>query len=444
MKFKSILFLILLPVVLTVIFLMPSSENYTGMLALALSSIGLLLGACFSRPVISAFCLVISMCWLMEEGVYLSLYFLMLANLVYLFMGVVKAEVKVDLLWFVPLFIMISYLGLVILKRPYEVHMTFYFVDLVGLALFAAVSLFRWDAARVQKFLNALLLYISVWCIIEGFVGYSDRISGPSLSPTNLAALVTSTWAIWFINGWLSGFLRWPILALGSMATCLCVILSGSRMGFIGIAVGGMFAVLCYFMRNMRERIIPALGKMVVLFVAFLVLAVILWRVLPEDMLIKRGFSVLASGKLDRSSIGRVGVWLTALDIIKNHPLWGCGPDNFLRFNKLFLEQFNAFPLMRYVPRLGHAHNIYLIILAEQGIAGFLALGSLCVLCFRELFIYIKNKWDGLGFALMGGAIVFMALGFIDAFPLYPSSLGWGAWFMGVLFSLRGIRKEKK
>lgn len=444
MKLKGALFLIILPVILTVIFLIPSSDNYTGILALVIAFMGLLFGACFAKPVLGSFCLIISMHWIMEEGIYIAVYFLMVANLVYVLMGLVKREVKVDRLWFVPLFVMTLYFGLVLLKRPYSVHISFYFVDLVGLALFAAVSLFRWDKVRVQNLLNAHILYTIVWCIIEYIFCYTDRVSGPSLSSTNLAALITASWTIWFINGWLSGMLRWPFLALGSMAVCLCVVLSGSRMGFIGIGVGGMFAVIFFFMRNMRERLLPLLGRVVLIFAALAVLAVLLWFVLPDELLIKRGFNLLAEGKLDRSSLGRIGVWLTALDAIKKSPVWGCGPGNFLRLNKLFLEQFNMIPLMRYVPRLGHAHNIYLMILSEQGIVGFLALGSVCVVCFRELFLYIKNMWDGFGFALLGGAIVFMILGCIDVFPLYPSSLGWGAWYMGVLFSLRSYRKDKK
>lgn len=444
MKLKGALLFIVLPVLLTAIFLEPSSENYSGIYALALAVIGLALAACFSRPVIGACCLVMSMHWIMEEGIYLSLYFLMIANLLFLLLGLVKSEVKVDFLWFTPLGIMLAYLGLVLLKKPYDLHMTIYYVDLVGLVFFAAVSLFRWDSDRVHNFLSAHLTYMVVWALIERMVVYSDRISGPSLSATNFAAMVTTSWTIWMINGWISGKTRLPVLALGSAAVCLCVILSGSRMGFIGMGIGGMFGILSFFLKDMKSRILPILGKVLLVGAVLAALAVLLWMILPDESLIKRGFNILAKGKLDRSSIGRLGVWLTALDIFKKHPMWGCGPGNFLHFNRLFLDQFNMIPLMRYVPRLGHAHNVYLMVLSEQGIVGIAALGSVCLLCFRELFLYIKNKWDGLGFALLGGALVFMALGLIDVFPLFPSSLGWGAWYMGVLFSLRLYRKGPK
>ncbi len=444
MKLKGTLFFVVIPVILTAVFLIPSSENYTGILALVIATFGLLLSACFSKPVVGSLFLIISMHWIMEEGIYLTLYFLMVANLAYLLMGAVKREVKADFLWFTPLLVMVLYLGLVILKRPYNVNLVFFFVDLIGLVLFAAVSLFRWDCKRVQNLLNAHIFYIVVWCFIEYLVAYRDRVGGPSLSATNLAALITASWTIWFINGWLSKLVRWPVLFLGTVSVCICVIMSGSRMGFIGIGVGGVFTACCFFMRNMREQLIPLIGRGILIFASLAVFAVLIWIALPDDLLIKRGFSLLAEGKLDNSSLGRLGVWLTAADVVKKFPIWGCGPGNFLRFNRLFLDQFVMFPMVRFVPRLGHAHNIYLMILAEQGMAGFLALGSLCLVCFRELFLYIKNQWDGFGFALLGGAIVFMTLGFFDVFPLFPSSLGWGAWYMGVLFSLRGYRKGNK
>ena len=35
-------------------------------------------------------------------------------------------------------------------------------------------------------------------------------------------------------------------------------------------------------------------------------------------------------------------------------------------------------------------------------------------------------------------------LGLFDVFPLFPSSLGWGAWYMGVLFSLKAASDKAR
>lgn len=444
MKLRGFLFFIILPVLLTAIFLMPSSANYLGIASFLLAFVGLVLGACSSRPVISCLFVVIATQWIQLEGSFLSMYLLAFAAVVLLFIGVVKSEVKADFHWFLPLLIMLSYLAIIILKHPYVVNMLLHYVNVVVLILFAAVSLYRWDSVRIQQFLSANILFMIVWAFIEYFFAYTDRVTGPPMSSTNFAAMITVAWAIWLTNAWLSKQVKPFWLLIVSVLVCVSVVFSGSRMGFIGIASGGAMAIAFYFLQNLRSQILPVMGKMLVIFVVFVVLVALFWMVLPDDILIKKGISLLLNGKLDQSSLGRVMVWLTALDTIKKYPIWGCGQGNFYVISWNYLEQFKDFPLGRYIPRLGHAHNIYLKVLSEDGIVGCIALGSVCLLCFRELFLHIRNQWDCLGFALLNGMIVLMILGVVDVFPLFPSSLSWGAWIMGVMFSLRVYRKHER
>jgi len=444
MKLKGAILLIVLPIILTAIFLMPSSENYAGIYVLALCVGGMVLTGCFSQPVIASLCLVIAMHMLQLEGIYLCFFLLMLANLVYVFMGIVRAEVKADLYWCAPPLVLIGYLGIVILKHPYDVHMTCFYMYSMALVLFAAMSLIRWDPSRVQCFLSAHLFYMVAWAVIEYILGINDRVGGPSLSATNFAALLATSWTIWVINGWMSKETRGPILVIGTIAVCVCIILSGSRMGFIGIAVGGLCGIVSIMLKGWKGSLLSLFFKIMAVMGGLVVLAIVIWTILPDDILIKQGFKILASGKLDRSSWGRLGVWATAVDVIRSHPMWGCGPGNFKHFNEMFLDQFAAIPAVRYIPRLPHAHNIILMTLAEQGIVGCIALAGFCSFCFRELLLYIKKMRDGFGFALLSGAVVFMTLGMVDVFPLFPSSLGWGAWYMGVLFSLRSFRSKNQ
>jgi O-antigen ligase len=167
------------------------------------------------------------------------------------------------------------------------------------------------------------------------------------------------------------------------------------------------------------------------------ILAVILWNILPDDMFLKKGFETFLSGKLDASSMGRIAAWYTAWTIMKTHPIWGAGPGNFLLYNIELLQRYHFIPVVQTLPRLGHAHNLFLMVLSDYGLVGFAALSVVCGTCAVRLIRYIRKAWDGFGFALLCGGIVTLFLGLFDVFPLFPSSLGWGAWYMGVLYSLR-------
>ena len=78
--------------------------------------------------------------------------------------------------------------------------------------------------------------------------------------------------------------------------------------------------------------------------------------------------------------------------------------------------------------------------LSEQGLVGFAVLSSLCLTGLFFLLRYIRRTRSGLGLALLSGGIVTLFLGLFDVFPLFPSSVAFGAWYMSVLFSLRDKR----
>ena len=80
---------------------------------------------------------------------------------------------------------------------------------------------------------------------------------------------------------------------------------------------------------------------------------------------------------------GRIGIWLSSVEMFKAHPWFGIGPNIFADFYLETLEQtplpqgYN--PELRYIP---WAHNLYLEALAERGIVG---LTGMLVILFAAL-----------------------------------------------------------
>lgn len=80
--------------------------------------------------------------------------------------------------------------------------------------------------------------------------------------------------------------------------------------------------------------------------------------------------------KTNKSNVERLLLWESSWRIFKDYPILGIGPGS---FRKVYNEQYIS-PQAK-VQYLGHAHNNFLHILAEEGILGFIS--------FMTIYIYI-------------------------------------------------------
>ncbi len=183
-----------------------------------------------------------------------------------------------------------------------------------------------------------------------------------------------------------------PWLALLPMAVAL--LLSNSRGGMIVAAAAAVAALLLWRMmesgglairRATRDRALALGGLAAVLVVAGLVL-----------VLVRHGHST------DR----RFLVWKSALAMIRDHPIFGVGPDNFLYYyfdpktgidrvhhlpsclpdplvNVNALPKHYMNPLAAQEPCLSHPHNIVLDLWLSTGIIGLIAIAAVVVIAGR-------------------------------------------------------------
>lgn len=153
-----------------------------------------------------------------------------------------------------------------------------------------------------------------------------------------------------------------------------CILFLFSRGAYIGLVVGFLFL----FLFRARLLLIP------------LLLAVIYWQVaLPQKVQERIKMTTDEYGQLDKSNTGRLVVWQQSLELFNKSPVIGVGYGVF---------QYLGF-------NLKDTHNIYLKILAEQGLVGlFIFLLLLFILFFQGLKL-LKNSDDdfakglGLGFS---------------------------------------------
>lgn len=165
-----------------------------------------------------------------------------------------------------------------------------------------------------------------------------------------------------------------PWLAVVPMAAAL--VMSGSRGGLITAAAVSVLAALLWYGR--RDRRLELIGLATVIAGA----AAVLWKV-------RHGLSAST----------RINVWTSALHMIRDHPIFGVGPDNFLYYyfnHSIAFDPRNpiktdclppgspALNVKHYMlaqawrePCLSHPHNVVLDAWLSTGILGLVALAAL-------------------------------------------------------------------
>ncbi|HKV84244.1 MAG TPA: O-antigen ligase family protein [Ktedonobacterales bacterium] len=147
---------------------------------------------------------------------------------------------------------------------------------------------------------------------------------------------------------------------------CLALYWSGSRGAWLGATVGCLVVVVVYA----RNRWVPlALGVIVV--------ALALWR---------RGviWQALLNGHHGTGSL-RLLLWLAGLKMIRDHPILGFGPDQFLyHYSSLYtahpywVTKLNGKPTIASTqPTLAHPHNLLLELWISGGILAVLGMAAL-------------------------------------------------------------------
>jgi O-antigen ligase len=218
------------------------------------------------------------------------------------------------------------------------------------------------------------------------------------------------------------------IIALIFPALMLALLDSQSKMGLISGIFGLLVTCSIWCLSTIRDWkrwlavcALLAAGLFVILF-------------LPSDELVTRLGGVLTSSQ--NAGEGRWPIWMDTLRLIAAFPLFGCGLGNygtaFLRYQTSVIDR-----------TFSYAHNDYLQLLAELGVAGFLILA--CVVtpvvgrAFRAAFRTDLRGASGTRYLACGcaGALSAIGLHSLADFNLYiPANAMVLAWILGISASL--------
>jgi O-antigen ligase len=145
------------------------------------------------------------------------------------------------------------------------------------------------------------------------------------------------------------------LLGLFTLAACTCILLTGSRTGFVGLGVFGFF---CLLLARSKARMLLLLGVATILLIAFT-------PSFLQDRFLTLVDPSYGPANAQESAQGRIGGFLEGFHLWDDNPVLGVGPGAFL-----------------YASGVGYnSHNLYGQVVSEMGIIGALAFAAL-VFCF--------------------------------------------------------------
>jgi len=355
------------------------------------------------------------------------------ALLVLFFLLILERKNKI---FWIAFLLSICYAFVIFFVQPYKINAQFFISYSIALLMFMCTIMIKWDREKIIKFVSAYGIYLIAFGFLEKIFVNPLRIAGPLTAATAYAVVLAIVWGIWFVEGVLSNRQSFKLILLISFLTLLAILFSGTRMGLLGlmfgIVYGGLFKILIVH-KNIIKKFLIVCGLLSVILLLFFTV----WYFIPDDMFVKKSFNSLISGRLDKSSMARIQIWRASIDIISEHELWGVGPGNFPGAVKKNLTLNNMPPLLP-ISIDTHAHNIFLIVLAECGFIGFITLGIIVASCIISLLYKIIKYTDNfVYYGLCGGVIIMMILGMVDAVPMYLPTICFGAWLLGVCASSR-------
>ena len=222
---------------------------------------------------------------------------------------------------------------------------------------------------------------LATWVDVNSSLANTTRVYSFLDNPNLLAgylipAVMLSAAAIFAWSGWLPKLLA--LTATG--VNLICLVLTFSRGGWIGLLLGGLL-LLVLILHHWSLNFSPFWRRWALLLLLGGSTTVVLLAVLSVGSLRDRVLSLFA-GREDSSNNFRINVWHAVLQMIRDRPILGIGPGN---------EAFNrVYPLYqeaRYTAL--SAYSIILEVMIEGGIFGILAFAWM-------LFMVFQRGWQQL------------------------------------------------
>jgi O-antigen ligase len=167
-------------------------------------------------------------------------------------------------------------------------------------------------------------------------------------------------------------------------------VLSQSKGGWLALAVSALFIIIIIGLPRMQlliRGLVIALLSLIGSYLAGLIPESLLTPIWEKAGFLRISFTEPTNDSFANSE--RLAHWLAGIHMFWDHPFLGVGIGN-------YAMAYPQYALGRFVEPLGHAHNYYIIMAAETGIFGLLALLYFLIAVFvagGRAYKYIHRQW---------------------------------------------------
>ena len=313
------------------------------------------------------------------------------------------------------------------------------FIIIVVLSsLFAFKPIVSWNART--DVINWILVYILVinilntekrfYIFILGYLLFSFKMSQHGFFSWARRGFSFTEWGLIGAGGWFqnSGEFAIQMLIFGSMSAAFVLALK-ERWGrykkwfFYFMPFTAVMTVLGASSRGSQLGLL-AIGALLMIrlkagfkiFISLIVLMVLAYFLLPEEQI--QRFTEIGD---DKNSLTRLAYWAYGWDVIKDHPIFGVGYNNWLSYANY------AVPDGVIYGRIQLPHNIYIQIAAESGLLGLFGFLLLVIYAFvinartRKMALQIEHKlYYFMTYGLSMGLVGYLVAGTFVTVFYYP------------------------
>lgn len=319
--------------------------------------------------------------------------------------------------WVVVAFVLIGILSVKVATNFGVANREFRVIVLEPALLYALIRAARLAPRDLHRIMDAFILSalaISLVGLYQYF--FTDyviigegvrRILAVYGSPNNLALYLDRVLPLLAVFVLLAGDKRRQIgYLIAAVPIAACWYLTYSRGAWFGV---GAALILIGLVGSRRIRFVVPSGwfPIVALLVAGAVIAI-------PFLTTERAQSLFQTGT--GTGFFRVSVWQSGVEMIRDHPLWGVGLDNFLYQYPHYIK-----PDAWREPNLSHPHNILLDFWVRLGILGVLVLAWMLAAFYRSGLRLLEpgNPHRVLALGLLASMTAALAHGLIDAAFFY-------------------------
>lgn len=172
----------------------------------------------------------------------------------------------------------------------------------------------------------------------------------------------------------------------------IALILGQGRGAWLGM-IGAMGLITFLIAKNKKRYFIIIFISLGIIFISFKT------PMLKDNYLVERVKSI-KNTKTNSSNKIRLIMWDGAIHIFSEHPVFGVGRDNSWKYYLDYFEKNNKYELLpersrsslKDIAGAGNSHNMYMTVLAEQGLLIIGFLGMFGYLFLKEIKFLLKQK----------------------------------------------------